>query len=87
MIGIGALFSIFRGFSERSKLKNKIRELGQELDKDPFAEIKGYDRFARVSTLLDAEKQFWLEKVITINEKTLIPIPSRNNECFFLYKI
>lgn len=72
MIGIGALFGIFRGFSERSKLKNKIRELGQELDKDPFAEIKGYDRFARVSTLLDAEKQFWLEKVNTINEKTEI---------------
>ncbi|GMU89289.1 MAG: hypothetical protein AMXMBFR49_14970 [Chlorobiota bacterium] len=69
MIGIGALFSIFRGFSERTRLKKKVRELGEELGKDPFADLNGIERFTRISTLLDAEKQFWLDKVNTINEK------------------
>lgn len=69
MIGLGALFSIFRGFSERSRLKSKVRELGEEVGKDPFADFSGIERFTRISTLLDAEKQFWLENVNTINEK------------------
>lgn len=69
MLGIGAIINLFKGFAERKKLTNLLKKVAADLDKDPFEELNGLERFERMSNLLEAEKDFWIEKLSSMNHK------------------
>lgn len=69
MLGLGAIINLFKGFAERKKLTDLVKKLAVDLDKDPFEDLNGLERFERMSNLLEAEKDFWIEKLSSMNHK------------------
>lgn len=69
MLGLGAVLNLFKGFAERKKLTDLVKKLAVDLDKDPFEDLNGLERFERMSNLLEAEKDFWIEKLSSMNHK------------------